>query len=379
MEAIAVSNWKRSASEIGKAVYRLTTGPGHHKLNYYLDCPWSPDQKFLVYTEYKKENPRGKVCLSEWETGETRFLADAAWDAHQGTQPVWQPADSGYPIMYTDRDDQGRKMIVSIDLEGDVLATYTGPFNHPRVTHDGRYAISGTRKTENRDDYGVARIDLQSGEVETIVSMTQILEPMAFDGEVLNCRPWTSQVIPHPKTDRIQFALLISPSDEDLKPFIKKIFTCNPDGSNLIHLGNYGHHPSWHPSEEKVLIYVRDFNALMRYGTYLADGSQPLQYIHEFPNYHHGGHPSFGPPDGRFICTDRGWTEGDIRIQVVLIQELATGKEWTAAKFIRGDRHYRNDLHPVWSPDGKWIFFNCDVDGTNQLYVIDVEGAISKG
>src|SRR6516225_7165484 len=32
------------------------------------------------------------------------------------------------------------------------------------------------------------------------------------------------------------------------------------------------------------------------------------------------------------------------------------------------------ERYPSWSPDGRWVAFNSDRDGTHNLYVINVEG-----
>ena len=85
-------------------------------------------------------------------------------------------------------------------------------------------------------------------------------------------------------------------------------------------------------------------------------------------------------PDGRWVLTD-GYTDSQNRLPLYLC-ELSTQTVTEIGRFPTPkalDGPIRVDLHPRFSRDGTKVCIDSAMDGTRQMYVVDVSDVVGAG
>lgn len=90
------------------------------------------------------------------------------------------------------------------------------------------------------------------------------------------------------------------------------------------------------------------------------------------------GHPSFSP-DGKWIITD---TYPDrARLQHLLLYNIEDKKLVVLGSFfspLKFSRPNRVDLHPRWSPDGKFISIDASFERIRRNYILEISKFLDK-
>ena len=89
------------------------------------------------------------------------------------------------------------------------------------------------------------------------------------------------------------------------------------------------------------------------------------------------GHACFSP-DGSWLVCDTYPREPERMAHLILYhlnrdQKIEIGHVYTAPEFTG---EIRCDLHPRWSPDGKWVTIDSVNNGDRQIYLADLSGII---
>lgn len=404
--AETIRDWATAMPDLGTAVWRLTAGPLEHKHTYHVVCPWSPDGQLLLMLQYQRDQQEASICVQEMTNGELREIGTTvSWNAHNAASQQWQGDQAR--ILYEAELEDGVFTSVSVNPDGSDARTFQRRDMGVCLTTspDGRWAYGGSPfgvlfpddQVAPRDDKGLMRLNLETGDSEVVLSLEDAIQLLPDPAEAEPCHMYAKMMIPHRRTGRLMFNLANSVWDKAFdEPRIRTLITVNPDGSDPAYLGRSVHHPNWHPSEERVLVNVLDFNEQLRFGLYQGDGSGLLHYI---PAVNGSGHPSFRP-DGQWICTDKG--RGDLAW--ISLSDAATGREFTAATYIpkpgdgyasfkaikiraageslldslaRVNAHLpkpaQTHAHGSWSRDGSLYLFNADLGDGSQLYAIDID------
>jgi Tol biopolymer transport system component len=132
--------------------------------------------------------------------------------------------------------------------------------------------------------------------------------------------------------------------------------------------GQWGH-PAWHPDSSSLIncdgkgLYEID----ARTGT-----TRRREGLPAFP----GSHPSLSP-DGALFATDFIVTEGKSGLWGVAVGTLGPTESQVLHRFdnSRGSTSWRRSHpHPIFSHDGKRVYFNFSADRWTRLYVAEREG-----
>lgn len=154
----------------------------------------------------------------------------------------------------------------------------------------------------------------------------------------------------------------------------QRLFTCNPDGSDLFLLtrGDYASHFCW-CGADRVLAYASHPEAGRCFALY-RDRSGASEVVG--PSVLTGdGHPSLAP-DGRTVAVDT--LPDRLREQHLKLYDLESGRcERLARCFtpLSCSGPNRCDLHPRFSPDGKWIAVDTAARGHRALLLLRRTGA----
>jgi len=404
-------SWAEPAPRMGQGVYQLTRGPREHKHTYHLFCPWSIDGTELLLFRYDRENPEGEVCLLDLVTQDMRVLGRTPrWTTHSAAMEQWQ--GNRPRVLYNGQDERGSKL-VSVGRDGSDARCFYSDAGSLRCSRDGKYVFAGSPFEElfpndeiaPRHDKGLLRLDVDSGEWRCIASIEDALSLNPRRDAIRDYHLYIKMMIPHPVHDRVLFHLVNGIWDRGLgEERSRSIYTVGFDGSDLTYIGNCLHHPNWHPVENTILLNVKDFNDVVRFGLYDGDGKGLLEYV---PGFVGSGHPSHRP-DGKVICTDRGEAREGRSFGSVVICDPVTGIEYKLAEYepvsggyviykavaerpagatvietlvkSRGREYetWQTQAHPAWSRDGRLVLFNADEGRGSQLFVVDVAEAIGE-
>jgi len=406
--ADALARLAKPVPEMGKAVYQVTSGPDEHKHAYYCFCPWSPDGRLLLLARYNRKDPEAEICVMDTQTGKISVAGHSRdWNAHTVAFQQWQ--DALNRIFYVSSDDSGLALVtVNPDGSSPKILPADEFSSEIFCSPDGRWAYAGTSlkllfpgdAVAPRHDKGLLRINLETGERKTLLSIEQAAELIPRAEQAASWHLYAKRIVAHPRRPRLFCNITNTFWDRDgNEPKIRCLMTVGTDGSNPVYVGGIVHHPNWHPCEDRIVANLTDFNGVMRFGLYRGDGRGLVEYV---PAARGSGHPSYSP-DGRWLCTDAAGPRGNRMIlcdpatgREILLMECDTAGESGYASFKSIDRRakgetvmdalrrveegavkvWQTQCHPAWSRDGSAILFNMDRGQGSQLFMVDVKRAL---
>mgnify|MGYP006294265121 CR=1 FL=1 len=400
--------WAEPMPEIGRGVYRLTTGPRDHRHAYHKHCPWSPDGSEVLLLRHNRTHPTGEVCLLDLSDGQMEVVGETTfWTDHEAAQQQWT---GRRPCVLFRIEKKGEDILVRVDTETGERREYPGNITPDHTSPAGRYVFGRTPLAEMfpedriapRHDKGLARLDLDTGRKAVIVSLERLVEMHPDTETVRPCHNYVKQTIVQPRTGRLLFVFGNDSFWRAMEePMVKMLCTVDPDGSDLRMLGSIGDHPMWHPIENVVLFNTHVADVGKRIALVPDDEGEERGYLDDWRG---GGHPSLSP-DARYLLTDaynREENEASIRL---IDREAGTeyrpavmnnpgnvkaharaleadyGGKGIVASLRNGIRNVRMGVfnthcHPSWSREGRFVLFNSDHDGVSQLYLLDRREAL---
>jgi hypothetical protein len=388
-------------------VRTVTHGPKHHWFGYYDKLQFDPTQRYLLGMEVDFENrsPRaddtiriGMVDLQDgdrWiELGETR-----AWCWQQGCMLQWRPG-SPTEILWNDRIDD-RYVCHLLDVK--TRKQRTVPFPIYSVSPDGRTAVAPDfcRINDMRPGYGYAglpdphaedrapedsgifRIDLETGKRDLIVSLAQVAAipyPIADLGEK---KHYFNHLLINPDGTRFEFLHRWAPRDScDCRT---RMLTAALDGSDMRVVDHSGctSHFIW-----------RDPQHILAWSWYPGRHGSPYGHQGGFCLFEDkpgggrvaiiGGTQMFNDghctylPGNEWILND-GYPDRQ-RKRILFVYHVATGKIVVLGRFYNPPEYtgeFRVDLHPRFSPDGRWVVVDSPHTGQGrQMHLIDISGVV---
>ncbi|MBI5687556.1 MAG: PD40 domain-containing protein [Verrucomicrobia bacterium] len=355
----------------GVKIRPVTTQAGRHTIHSYVNvCPESPDGRWvLFYTSTTPDSHRGELRILERATGQEKVLARNinTEDAHRAACQQW--ASRGKRVVYHDVRD-GEWLVAAVDVESGkelVLARQRqlcwGQANSDLMPFYGQHWNPGT----HRD---LELVNVETGEITTAVTADAVRARYPeLIAKLFGDKPMSVFFpIISPDLKRVMFKLA-SPGGGDFrssKASTRLGLVCY-DLENkrfLFATANWGH-PAWHP----------DSRTIVQKGNYLMDSNTgSMRRIPDLPAFR-GDHPT-ASPDGKLMVTD-----------TTMEKFGGTDKEWgVAVSDMRGKNHViihradnsrgakswrKSHPHPVFSPDGRRIYFNVSSGDWTQLFVAE--------
>lgn len=373
-------------------VRAITHGPNGHWFAYYDKFQFDPTDRYVLGMEvgFQDRTPTIddtiKLGVIDLEKGDrwTPFAESSAWCWQQGCMLQWLPGSKD-TVIYNARQD------------GKLVAVIQNPFSGEKrilsrpvyaVSPDGKHAVSinFARLDDTRPGYGykgvdpwadqlrpnddgIYSLDLDTGDSKLIISYDQIAaipQTAKTDG-----KHWFNHLLFN--TDGSRFSLLHRAFPDAPKGGLRvtRLFTANPDGSNICCLADHG----------MVSHYIwRDPKTILGWSTE-PEGSFFHLYSDQTDQVAvvgkdvltNDGHCSYSP-DGAWVVTD-GYPDKD-RMQPLMLFRPADGKLVMLGKFLLAKSHageFRCDLHPRWSRDGRHLSIDSMHEGDQrQIYLLDV-------
>ncbi|HUE73756.1 MAG TPA: hypothetical protein VMP01_22950 [Pirellulaceae bacterium] len=362
-----VAPW-RTGVQIGPV---SKVGGRHTMHTYYLLNPESPDGRRVVF--FASTHPAahvGKICILDRHTGAETVLADEIHteDAHRVALQQWTAG--GKAVAYHEVvNKRWRVVVVDIETRAKKIIAEDRQLGFGRG--DGHLLPLYGCHWNPRDHRDLELYDVTTGQIRTAVKVTDVEEQY---GSWLNKefagRP-TSIAFPtiSPDQKRVFFKMSAGDGGDN---FMSKgashrqgIVFYDLERQRLTFMREKWGHPAWHPDS---FHWIEMGNLLLD-----AEGG-PLTRI---PNVLalRGQHLAVSPCGRLFVSDGLTETLGGLRGQwAVLVADLGGESHAIVHKFAgdRGAKSWRvSHPHPIFSADGKRIYYNVNAGEHTQLYVAE--------
>lgn len=394
MERVVLST---EAVERGISLRSVTKGPKYHFFGYYDKRQWDPSGRYLLSyeTDFMDRPPTSTdeavIGMIDLEDGD-RFIPLAttrAWCWQQGAMLQWVPGSTS-EIIFNDRIAD---RFVSIILDVHTGRRRTLPRPIYTVSNDGQWALSVnfSRLQTTRPGYGypglhdhwaddphpaqdgIYRMELATGNHELIVDLASLaaFEPNETMDEATH---WFNHLLYSP--DDRRFIFLHRWSQDGVRRQTR-MFTVGADGSDLRMMQIYGaSHFIWYDGGT-VLVWAQTAEHGAHY--YLcADATGEAQTFAQ-GILTRDGHCTRSP-NGRWVLTDEYPNKEGFR--PLILYHIEDEKRIDVAHLLSPPEvtgEIRCDLHPRWSPDGRFICIDSVHEGSRQMYVVDVSALMVQG
>jgi Tol biopolymer transport system component len=363
----------------------------NHFFGYYDKSPWSTDGQRIIFHRHL-HGKMIQIIVYDIHTKVLKLLDESpSWTWQQGAMLQWWPNLENCCVYNTIIENKLMAVIRDC-ITGKIIGQLPMPIQtiHPsgeyylslnfrrlyKLREDYGYSsdVSNFSPFQNHNEDGLWRIDLHNKSVDLIISLDDLINKNNTSSMNL-AEHKVNHVIYSPNGQRIAFLHRWFKKNKK----IDRLYTADNNGNKLFLLvdDEMTSHYSW-KDNSWILAYCRRESSGNGYYL-LRDLSDEFESF-EFGvlNVHGDGHPSFSP-DKRWIITD---TYPDFNLMQNLILFDTVKRE----KFILG-RFFsplnfnginRCDLHPRWSPDGKYIAIDSAHSGNRSLFIIDITAIVTK-
>lgn len=365
-----LARWRK-----GVNVKPVSSVPNRHTIHsYYLTCPESPDGKQVLFFASTVENGElGSLVVQDRATGKERQIAQniETEDAHRAACQQW--ISGGRRVAWHEvRSGQWRVSVADLNT-GEIRPLVHDRqigFGHPeedRVPVYGCHWNPGPHR-------GLEFVDVTTGSVQPVFSIDEVyakygprIQERFGDRPVSVFFPIVS-----PDRRRVFFKLAAGAGGNNFRSKQASLrdgtLVYDLPQQQLIFMRQKWGHPAWHPDSRHIF----EVGNLM---FDLENGGQ----VREVPGLPKpkGSHPSVSP-DGRLMVTDGrldnfGGEPGEWGIFVCDLQG-GEGRFEIIHRFNNAGgatSWRRNHPHPIFSADGRRIYFNVNDGNWTQLYVAE--------
>lgn len=397
----------------------IVTPPGGYFVNTYYDVdPWSPSGRYLALTELPYQDAVTVLGDRAWvvvvDLARRRYRRVAAtrmWGYQMGAILHWGAGDD--ELFAHDVAPDGRGVGVRIDLRRDRVTPLAGPLYD--VDPAGRTGIGPNLERLNHTQYaygtptvradpsafpalapgadpeeGVWETDLDTGARRLLIPLPALAEAGGAHARLRGCGYTVFHVKYSPDKRHILVVLRCSrPRGEGPSPRNPQLLVARRDGTALREVlslerwSRGGHHPTWRPDGEGIVMNLTDprgdetlrFCSLDRRGAGFAVLSDAFVG---------SGHPSLDPT-GRWLLADAYPSEpmanaaGEVPIRLL---DLAAGREHCVARVftdvgraLPGSRFWgppKLDAHPAWNATYDRVCFNGAPTGERAVLLTDL-------
>ena len=347
----------------------------HSIHSYFNTSPESPDGRWvLLYASTTPDAHQGEVWIVERARGETKVLARnvTVEDAHRAACQQW--VSGGRRVAFHDLRD-GEWVVVVVEIET----------LQERVLARGRQLSWGQPTSDIVPMYGphwapgehrdLELLNVETGEIRTVVTADAVRAAYPeWVSKQFGDKP-VSIFFPILSPDlNLAIIKMATPAGGDFRSSQASVreglVCCDMANSRLLWMHPRWGHPAWRP-DSRALINMGSPGPVVidsRTGAVQSNPKQPRSS---------GGHPSFAP-DGRVFAADtvlRGEGQSG-RNWAVIVGDIIEGDCETLHEFdnSKGATSWRRSHpHPVFSADGKRLYFNVSADRWTRVYVAESE------
>lgn len=359
---------------------------------YYDKTPWTPQEDRMIFHFRKRQSlPDVEILLFDRKQRECRRIGrSSAWNFQQGSMAQWLHALNDDSVIYNDVVNRTLAARI-VDIHGKELAIIPYPVQtlHPSGTR--AISLNYRRLWKHRQPYGYRqpvvnfspdqpldrdglwRVDFQSGRGELIVSLAQLMA-ISPQRHMNPNRTKVNHAMYSPSGKRCAFLhRWFQGADK-----YHRIYCMNEDGSELrlILETRFVSHYSWR-DEDTLLVYGTPASGAAGYFELNVVTGSWRSFADKSLNQFSDGHPSYSQ-DRKQIVTD---TYPNTRFQQsLIIYNCKTDSAVVAGEFLHPWQYFRTnrcDLHPRWSPSGRFISFDSVYSGTRGSYILDVSNLAS--
>ena len=352
------------------------SGKDHHSIHSYFNTsPESPDgRSVLFYASTTANGHDGELRVRNRITGKETVLARtiSCEDAHRAACQQW--VSGGRYAVYHNVLPSGEWVVMGVDLKtGDERLLARGRqlcFGQPR--HDivplyGPHWNPGEHR-------GLEVLNVATGKIEQTALTPEAIRKAypEWVKKQFGDRP-ISVFFPilSPDLSRV-FVKVATPAGGDFRSSKASqrygLLCYDLRKSEFLSMNEQWGHPAWHP-DSRLIIENR--------GRIIDSNTGRTTRIPDYRAYS-GDHPSFSP-DGRLYVTDTTTNgdpfNGDKSTWAIVVGDVRTGKRVVVHTFdnSKGARSWRvSHPHPVFSPDGRRIYFNVSDGPWTRLHVAEV-------
>jgi hypothetical protein len=391
-------------------VRALTQGPRFHWFGYYDKLQFDPTGRFVLgmAVDFQHRSPRaddvieiGMIDLADGDRW-IRLGESRAWGWQQGCMLQWRPGSKS-EVLWNDRE--GDRFVCRL-LDVFTRAQRTVPYPIYSVSPDGRTAVTPDfrRIQDTRPGYGYAgladpsgdeqmpaasgiwRVDLETGQAELAVTLKDIAalpHDRGAPGELAASKHWFNHLLFNPDGSRFIFLHRWRPLNpaayKNVGNFGTRMLTARPDGTDVRIVDPYGKtsHFIWRDPEH-ILAWAWHPTHKSRFYLY-EDSTERVTGV-GLERMTRNGHCSY-LPDTAWILNDT-YPQGAQRHQVLYLYHVPTDRRYDLGRFAspsdyRGE--WRCDLHPRFSPDGRWVTIDSTHGGQGrQIYLVDVGSVVDS-
>lgn len=380
-------------------VRAVTQAPKHHFFGYYDKFPWDATGRYMLAleTDFIDRPPTGKdpagvglIDLQEdckWQKLDETY----AWCWQQGTMLQWLPSAPDRLIIYNQLEKEKFISIIK-DLKSGEVRKLPRPIYALSPDGESAVTLNFARVQRTRPGYGypgvqdqwedelhpledgIYRMNLSTGDNNLIVSLHDIAN-FNRDETMENAVHWFNHL--QFNIDGSRFLFLHRWKKLDGTGWFTRLFTANPDGSDLYCVADHGmvSHFDWYDAR-KLLAWARQHDVGDRFFLF-TDNSTEKEVVGE-GILTKDGHCSYSP-DRRWILLDT-YPDAENKRRVLLYR-IEDRKVFEVGSFYSPpelEGEIRCDLHPRWNRDGTKVCIDSAHEGTRQLYVIDVSEVVSQ-
>ncbi len=366
---------------------------------YYDVTPFSQNEIFLLAVHSPLENlppkPESELLLGYYdlrkenspfiETGKT-----TTWCWQQGCRLQWYPEKSNQDVLYN-RLIEGEYgcVIQNIKTKKIVKTLKMAVYS---ASKDGNWGLSlnfsrlhrlrpgygyvnfpdETKGQLSPEEDGIWRINMKTGEERLLFSVSEIASFKTLSS-MEDAEHYFNHILFNPDGTRFMFFHVWLKNNKRFT----RLITCDINGNRKYALINEGYvsHYCW-KSNDELLAYSTHANTGTNFHLY-KDKSDVRKIIGK-GILNHDGHPSYSP-DGSILLTDI--YPDKCREQHLFIYELKSGELHSIGSYyspFKFKGEVRCDLHPRWSPSGRYICIDTPHKSKRAIYLLNVKDVLSS-
>lgn len=409
-------------------IRRLGNDAGHHFFGYYNKHPWDRGGRYLL----AQRVPMRTADLRGDEVAEVGYfdLQDqdrfhvvgetTAWNWQMGSQLQWLGGLPGRQLIYNTRAaasdadypypdfratvqnvDTGARQeyplpvyVVAPNSEWALCVDYSRfEVTHPTIGY--RASADEPMLADAADDDGIYRMEIESGDAELILSLRELtqFQPLASMDRAIH---WVTHLEINPAATRFLFIHRWTERVEDETCFLHRLFSANPDGSDLRLLECTDHplpqladdfdvdavgtfdyekseyqisHPAW-KSDAEIIVWSPHDDSIHYHLYDERSGEVRVVGAHCLSE---NGHMTYSH-DGKWLLSDT-YPDSLGNERLLILYDVEKDQRYDIGSFYTDPnlgKPNRCDLHPRWSPDARELCIDSIHEGERQMYLVDV-------
>jgi hypothetical protein len=319
-----------------------------------------------------------------------------AWGWQQGCMLQWIPG-SEQKVIWNDLEN-GRFVSHILDIKTGKRQTLPKPIY--TLSNDGSFAL-GTEFNRIQDlrpgygysgvtdpyqqvkapsEIGIYKLDLETGQDDFIISLAEMAAIDNLGENLANHWHYFNHILISPNDQRFIFLHrwrkeIMENGEKKRSGFITRMITANMDGSEkyILDPSGFTSHFIWRDTES-ICMWTQPVSDVP--GFYLfKDQTTEITPVGKGIMTVNGHNTYVAKTNNDWILNDT-YPQGLGRLQELYLYHVPTGRKVTLGRFhepIEYTGEWRCDLHPRFSPDGRFVIFDSthEEDG-RQMYMIDI-------